>query len=66
MDNETTAQDSSQEQARYSPVATNGLLYITRAYNMGEITIDEWIKQSREWADRIISEYGQEQEGGNE
>jgi hypothetical protein len=34
--------------------ATYSLLYITRAYNRGEITLDEWLALSREWAERMI------------
>lgn len=40
------------------PVASYGLLYITQAYNRHEITLEEWIKQSREWAEKIIQQYG--------
>jgi hypothetical protein len=37
--------------------ATYSLLYITRAYNRGEITIDEWLALSKEWAERIIQQH---------
>jgi hypothetical protein len=40
------------------PLASScGLLYITRAYNRGEITIDEWLILSKEWAERIIQQH---------
>lgn len=35
-------------------VPSYGLLYITQAYNRGEITFSEWIKLSKEWAERIL------------
>ena len=31
-----------------------GLLYIIRAYNRKEITFEEWLRQSREWAEQMI------------
>lgn len=43
------------------PVASYGLLYITRAYNRKEITLDEWLRQSKEWAESVIQKYGKEQ-----
>ena len=36
------------------PEASYGLLYLTRAYNRGELSLDEWLALSREWAERII------------
>jgi hypothetical protein len=41
-----------------SSAASYGLLYITRAYNNREISFEEWMKQSREWAESIIRQYG--------
>ena len=35
-------------------VPSYGLLHITRAYNRKEITFDEWLRQSREWAEQMI------------
>jgi hypothetical protein len=35
-------------------VPTYGLLHITRAYNRAEISFDEWLRLSKEWAERII------------
>jgi len=35
-------------------VSSYGLLYITQAYNRKEITLDEWLRLSREWAERIL------------
>jgi hypothetical protein len=37
--------------------ATYSLLYITRAYNRGEITLDEWLALSKEWAESIIQQH---------
>jgi hypothetical protein len=39
-----------------SPAPPHSLLYLTRAYNRGEITIDEWLILSREWAEGIIQQ----------
>jgi hypothetical protein len=45
--------------AAYSEeVASYDLLYITRAYNRKEISFEEWLKRSREWAEGIIKQYG--------
>jgi hypothetical protein len=38
------------------PAASYGLLYLTRAYNRGEISFDEWLALSREWAERMIEQ----------
>ncbi len=52
---ETTENLEGDEQAANNPpVASYGLLYITRAYNRKEISFEEWLRQSREWAERII------------
>jgi hypothetical protein len=40
------------------PVASYGLLYITSAYNRKEITFDEWLRQSKKWAEQVICQYG--------
>ncbi len=37
--------------------ATYSLLYTTMAYNRGEITLDEWIAQTKKWAERIIQQH---------
>jgi len=60
---ETTDTTAGQvEAARVEPAessaASYGLLYITRAYNNREISFEEWMKQSREWAESIIRQYG--------
>lgn len=39
-------------------MASYDLLYITRAYNQKEISFEEWLKRSREWAEGIIKRYG--------
>jgi hypothetical protein len=41
--------------AKYIP--SYGLLSITHAYNEGKISIDDWLKQSREWAEAIIKQH---------
>jgi hypothetical protein len=40
------------------PVAPYNLLYITRAYNNREISFDEWLRLTKEWAERMIQQYG--------
>lgn len=52
--------DSAMQAADDQPVTSYGLLYITKAYNRKEITFDEWLKQSRVWAECIIRKYGKE------
>ena len=50
-------QQPKEEQAqttREPSVPTYGLLYITQAYNRKEITFNEWLRLSREWAERIL------------
>lgn len=37
------------------PIGRLDLFYITRAYNQGEITLEEWIRQSRAWAEAVIA-----------
>ena len=39
------------------PVSTYGLLYLIRAYNRKEITLEEWLVLSREWAERMKRQY---------
>ena len=53
---EETQEEQYKEETQ--PVASYGLLYITQAYNRHEITLDEWMKLSREWAEKIIQQYG--------
>ena len=38
-------------------VPSYGLLYIIRAYNQKEISFDEWLRLSREWAEKIIEQH---------
>src|SRR5437764_11860162 len=38
-------------------VPSYGLLYIIRAYNQKEISFDEWLRLSREWAEEIIKQH---------
>lgn len=39
-------------------VASYDLLCITRAYNRKEITFEEWLKLTKEWAEQMIQRYG--------
>jgi hypothetical protein len=39
-------------------VPTYGLLYITRAYNLREITFEEWLELSAAWAEQVIAQHG--------
>ncbi|HVB25220.1 MAG TPA: hypothetical protein VNG51_25005 [Ktedonobacteraceae bacterium] len=59
---ETTNQKPKEaEQApdeKTTPAASYGLLYITRAYNRKEITFDQWLRLTKEWAERMIQQYG--------
>lgn len=38
---------------------TYTLLFINRAYSRREISFDDWLRLTREWAERIIAEYGE-------
>ncbi len=44
---------------RQEHISTIDLLLITRAYNRKEISFDEWLKRSKEWAEGVIRQYGQ-------
>ena len=37
-------------------VAPYDLLFITRAYNRKEITFEEWLRLSKEWAEQILQQ----------
>jgi len=55
---EDKRQSSKQKEAADEPLAASyGLLYITRAYNRKEITFEEWLKLSKEWAERILCQH---------
>ncbi len=41
-------------------VAPYDLLFITRAYNNKEITFEEWLRLTKEWAEVIIKWFGKE------
>ncbi len=41
-----------------TPVAPYSLLYITMAYNRKEITFEQWLRLTKEWAERMIQQYG--------
>lgn len=49
MDEQTTERTDDQR-----PVSRLDLLYITQAYNRREISFEEWLRLSREWAERVI------------
>lgn len=36
------------------PPASYELLYLIQAYNRREITLEEWLRLTREWAERIL------------
>jgi hypothetical protein len=38
--------------------APYNLLFITRAYNRKEISFEEWLRLTKEWAERMIQQYG--------
>jgi hypothetical protein len=44
----------SKKESEKDTVTSYDLLYITRAYNRKEISFDEWLRLSKEWAERII------------
>lgn len=39
------------------PVSRLDLLYITQAYNRREISFEEWLRLTKEWAERVIRQY---------
>ena len=49
MNEQTRGQADSQR-----PVSRLDLLYITQAYNRREISFDEWLRLTKEWAERVI------------
>jgi len=55
---QTEILQKNEEEQLHDRVASYGLLYITRAYNRKEITFDEWLRQSREWAEQMIRQNG--------
>jgi hypothetical protein len=58
----TTASESVQNtDTNDTPVAPYTLLYINRAYNRKEITFKEWLRLTKEWAERMIKQYGKAQ-----
>lgn len=53
-----------QEEREYNnelPPASYELLYLIQAYNQKEITFEEWLKLSREWAERMLQQGEQHQ-----
>ncbi|HEU5378558.1 MAG TPA: hypothetical protein VFV38_24315 [Ktedonobacteraceae bacterium] len=46
------------ENEKAEKVAPYDILYITGAYNRREISIDEWLRLSREWAENVIKQHG--------
>lgn len=51
---DTVALENQEKVHKEYNAASYGLLYITHAYNEGKISFNEWIEQSREWAEAII------------
>ena len=47
------------KEAEKDAVPTHGLLVINHAYNEGKITFSEWLELSREWAIKILEQYGE-------
>ena len=45
------------ENTSYTGKPSYSLLYLIRAYNRGEMTLDEWLALSKEWAERIIQQH---------
>ena len=45
------------------PASFITLLHLTRAYNRKEISFDEWLRLTREWAEAIIQQHGHPQTG---
>lgn len=41
-------------------VAGHDIVYIFRAYTNKEISFDEWLRRSREWAERVKAKYRKE------
>ena len=44
------------ERSDTSSFPSYGLLYITRAYNQGEITLEEWLLLSKAWAEAMLQQ----------
>jgi hypothetical protein len=57
--------DEKEQAADELPMPSYGLLYITRAYNRKEITFEEWLRQSRVWAEAMIGQHGKEKPHGH-
>jgi len=57
---ETTEKQPEKAELHDKPnsVAPYDLLFITRAYNRKEITFEQWLKLTKEWAERMIQQYG--------
>jgi hypothetical protein len=48
----------SKQEPEKDAVPTYGLLPINHAYNEGKLTFQEWLELSREWALKMIEQYG--------
>jgi hypothetical protein len=53
MDEQTNGHESE------LPVSTLELLFLTRAYSRGEISYEEWLERSRQWAEAMIRQHSQ-------
>jgi hypothetical protein len=51
--------DQATEIMNTSYVPSYGLLYITRAYNQGEITLEQWLELAISWAEAMLQQHAQ-------
>jgi len=58
IDQDKQYADEKRQTTNEQPVASYGLLYITRAHNRKEITFDDWLRLSKAWAEQVIRQYG--------
>jgi hypothetical protein len=58
MDDQTTESTTTDTDNQH-PVSALDLLLITRAYNRKEISFEAWLKQTKEWAEQVIKQYGE-------
>lgn len=59
MNDNTDYETPPQSKSPPQPVSSAELLWLTKAYNRQEITFEEWVQRAREWAERIIAQYGE-------
>lgn len=61
MEADDQATEPERVEAHDTPVAPYEFLNITRAYNRKEITLEGWMRLTREWVERMITRYGEGQ-----